>query len=144
DKTSVDLPSRQRSALGAHVPQNCSGTAGWRTVSASEALERSAKAKAKIVRMVVALAVGTRNSTSAPRYVPPQGDETRPTRSPSPGRLSFASRSRRGPLLWFETDRRAMLGAAHRHADEKHRTSCAPAHSYKTNTMNSFVIASPS
>src|SRR5215813_5138009 len=70
DKTRVDLPLRQRSALGAHVPQSCSGTVRWRTVSATEALERSAEAKAMMVRMVVALAVGTRNSTSAPRHLP--------------------------------------------------------------------------
>src|SRR5215468_6958021 len=53
DTTRVDLPSRQRSALGAHVPQSCSGMVRWRTVSASEALERRAEAKAMMVRMVV-------------------------------------------------------------------------------------------
>src|SRR5262245_3585001 len=56
----------------------------------------------------------------------------------------IASRSRRMPPLWFETDRRAndpRGPQAHRH--KKNGTSPAPGHSYRKNAMNSFVVASP-
>src|SRR5262249_29888856 len=63
DTTKVDLLSRQRSALGAHVPQNRSDTVRWRTLSASAALETNTEAKAMMVRMVLTALGGTRNAT---------------------------------------------------------------------------------
>jgi tripartite-type tricarboxylate transporter receptor subunit TctC len=51
--TKVDLLSLQRSALGAHVPHNRSGTLRWRTLSASAAPDRSTEAKAMMMRMVL-------------------------------------------------------------------------------------------
>src|SRR5262245_7430180 len=90
DTTKMTLSSRQRAASGAQVPQNRSGTLRCRTLSASDALGRSAETRTMTVRMDVARGKTTLNfsaeciALSSPRS---HGWDTRQDRGNSP-RLS--------------------------------------------------------